>query len=147
MLQYFYRLIYDFSLSAPAESHHPGHNLQDNSSVADSVLVLHARVYALGEKYMVEGLKALAIENFSNSARNLWNTDGFFEAAREVYTSTIDSDRGLRDIVVKVFHDHQERLIHKDDAAYLLTEVPLLGIHILRYPNHWPSQSFTFNST
>ncbi|KAI1291216.1 hypothetical protein F5Y03DRAFT_403570 [Xylaria venustula] len=46
-------------------------------------------VYALAKKYNIPGLK---------------------EAAKEAYTSTIEADRGLRDVMVTTFHEHPELL-------------------------------------
>lgn len=84
---------------------------------------------------MVDGLKALAMEKFEKATASDLNKDDFLDAAREAYTSTIDSDRGLRDIVVKVFHAHKLSLLDKEEAVQLLTEVPLLAVHLLKCPD------------
>ncbi|KAK2668819.1 hypothetical protein RAB80_016199 [Fusarium oxysporum f. sp. vasinfectum] len=65
-----------------------------------SNLCLFAKVYALGEKYGILGLKAIALGKFEILAKGHFQTEDFRLAVQEVYTSTIDHDRGLRDVVV-----------------------------------------------
>ncbi|AEO55662.1 hypothetical protein MYCTH_2299733 [Thermothelomyces thermophilus ATCC 42464] len=69
-------------------------------------LTIHARLYALAEKYDVQGLKALALEKFKEEARIQWDSDDFIRAAEEAYTSTVDRDRGMRDAVVEAIREH-----------------------------------------
>jgi BTB/POZ domain len=128
MLQYFYLLDYD--LSQPIESD----NIDGTHPAPPLILVLHAQIYTVAEKYMVDGLKALAMEKFTQATANHWDANDFLEAAREAYTSTIDSDKGLRDIIVKVFYTHQRSLLDKEEAVQLLIDVPLLAVHLLKYP-------------
>ncbi|KAF5545450.1 kelch repeat BTB domain-containing protein [Fusarium phyllophilum] len=66
-----------------------------------SQLSLHAKVYALGEKYSIEGLKKEAQRKFESEIQSgNVGVDDFAEAVEEVYTSTVSEDRGLRDVVV-----------------------------------------------
>ena len=74
-------------------------------------LVLHAKVYALAEKYEVSGLKEMAQRCFQLVS----NCGGccskeFAQACEFVYTTTIDSDRGLRDVVVQALHENPRAL-------------------------------------
>ncbi|EON61622.1 hypothetical protein W97_00837 [Coniosporium apollinis CBS 100218] len=77
-------------------------------------LIIHAKVYALAEKYNITALKALALEKFAVEAGTFWNSTEFSQAAYEAYTSTIESDRGLRDVVVGTLYQHPEMLSKKD---------------------------------
>ncbi|KAM3546351.1 hypothetical protein ARSEF1564_000839 [Beauveria bassiana] len=88
---------------------------QPHAQSSDSVsatpnLYLHAKVYALGEKYGVHDLKGFALRKFHIEAKHHWQSDDFLHAIREVYTSTIDEDRALRDVVVEVVDAHLELL-------------------------------------
>ncbi|KAF5556556.1 kelch repeat BTB domain-containing protein [Fusarium mexicanum] len=68
-----------------------------------SQLSLHAKVYGLGEKYRIEGLKKEAQRKFESEIQSgNVGVDDFAEAVEEVYTSTVSDDRGLRDVVVKM---------------------------------------------
>ncbi|CEI62390.1 unnamed protein product [Fusarium venenatum] len=64
-----------------------------------SNLVLHAKVYALGEKYDIKGLKALALSKFKHEAAHHHHSESFILAAKHVYTSTIKQDWGMRNAV------------------------------------------------
>ncbi|KAF4946276.1 hypothetical protein FGADI_11302 [Fusarium gaditjirri] len=68
-----------------------------------SQLCLHAKVYALGEKYRMEGLKRAAKGKFESEIQSgNVGVDDFAEAVEEVYTSTASEDRGLRDVVANM---------------------------------------------
>jgi hypothetical protein len=74
-------------------------------------LVLHAKVYAPAEKYEVSGLKEMAQRCFqiiSNCGGSC--SKEFAQACEFVYTTTIDSDRGLRDVVVQALHENPRAL-------------------------------------
>lgn len=124
MLQFFYHLDYE-----------PPEPIEFGLIAPPLALVLYAWTYAVAEKYMVDGLKALAMEKFEKATASDLNKDDFLDAAREAYTSTIDSDRGLRDIVVKVFHAYKLSLLDKEEAVLLLIEVSLLAVHLLKCPD------------
>lgn len=76
-----------------------------------------AEVYAIGEKYGIPGLKAIALSKFETLAKAYANTDDFRIAAEEVYTSTIDQDRGMRDIVVNTVEENIALLNNADFEA------------------------------
>ncbi|CAH0046557.1 unnamed protein product [Clonostachys solani] len=78
-----------------------------------SHLVLHAQVYALGEKYDISGLKALAAAKFKSEVDLYWHSEDFMLALKEVYNSTVDHDRLLRDIVVQAVSGHLQLLESK----------------------------------
>ncbi|KAF5989215.1 kelch repeat BTB domain-containing protein [Fusarium coicis] len=72
-------------------------------SPISSQLCLQAKVYALGEKYGIQGLKNVAKGAFESEIQSgNVGVDEFAEAVEEVYTSTVSEDRGLRDVVVRM---------------------------------------------
>ncbi|PNP79249.1 hypothetical protein FNYG_07325 [Fusarium nygamai] len=89
-------------------------------------LRLHAKVYALGEKYGIQPLKALALRKFETEAPFRLHTDDFLEAIREAYTSTIETDRPLRDAVVAILRSNKH-LLKKDCVKGVLKD-PGLGL-------------------
>jgi hypothetical protein len=70
------------------------------------------------------GLKALALEKFKAEAMAHWNNEEFSQAANEVYTSTIESDRGLRDIVVNTVCQHPV-VMDKEDIQDVVKSLDL----------------------
>ncbi|PWI64994.1 hypothetical protein PCL_08353 [Purpureocillium lilacinum] len=139
MLQYFYHLSYTIPPSALEGSGDRTATIADSLQLANSVLVVHARVYAIAEKYEIQGLKILAGANFTSAAGQRWNTDDFLAAAYEVFESTDDTDHGLRDVVVSVFRSHKNQLLRKEQAENLLMDLPALTVELLKDPQQQPS--------
>ena len=63
-------------------------------------LPLHAHVYAIADRYQIEGLAALAKENFASASKNCCDSSDTHSAIRLVYSTTPPEIRGLRDVVV-----------------------------------------------
>ncbi|KAG7406699.1 hypothetical protein Forpe1208_v013742 [Fusarium oxysporum f. sp. rapae] len=87
-------------------------------------LHLHAKVYALGEKYGIQPLKALALRKFESEAQFHLHSDGFLQAMREAYTSTVETDRPLRDAVVAILRSNKD-LLKNDSVKDVLKETGL----------------------
>ncbi|KAL0258136.1 hypothetical protein SLS55_007308 [Diplodia seriata] len=93
---------------------------EDEASADDapSHLIAHAKVYAIAEKYAITGLKSLARRKYASQLfdDNHWSsrTADFAESMIEVYESTVDTDRGLRDLVIQAFRQHPELARSKD---------------------------------
>ncbi|KAI4945147.1 hypothetical protein J4E91_008124 [Alternaria rosae] len=93
-------------------------------------LILHAKMYEYADKYDVVGLKDLAIEKFSRSCKHFWNEDEFSVAAHHVFSTTVDTDKGLRDIVSATISAHMG-LVKKAEVKVLMTEFNGLALGIL----------------
>ena len=94
-------------------------------------LTIHATMYALADKYQVEGLAPLAKEKFESCLHHHANSEDFVAAVQLAYGGTPESNRGLRDIVVKAFLTHfkvdirgipgfEAKMETIDDLAFLL---------------------------
>jgi hypothetical protein len=106
MIDYLYKLDYDENSASDTEvkENPPQENskttAESNEMVSSSLL--HAEVYAMGEKYGIPGLKDLAQRKFEHAVTNGWQDATFCSVVRSVYESTNSNDRGLRDIVTKI---------------------------------------------
>ncbi|KAI8938337.1 hypothetical protein NX059_005988 [Plenodomus lindquistii] len=69
-------------------------------------MLLNAKMYELGDKYYVIGLQDLSRERFAYSCESSWDSDDFAPAAHYAFSTTPDTDKGLRDIVVQTVADH-----------------------------------------
>ncbi|KAI0425897.1 BTB/POZ protein [Xylaria sp. FL1042] len=105
------------------------HNVNDK----DTDIVLHAKVYSLAEKYFINGLKKLALEKFKVAVKGKLVLDDFLEAAQEVYTSTPDSDRVLRNIVLKTLHANSRSWLKEEGVQDLLRQLHTLTYDLLMY--------------
>ncbi|KAF4497644.1 amino acid transport GAP1 [Fusarium agapanthi] len=94
-----------------------------------SNLCLFAKVYAMGEKYGIPGLKLIALTKFEKLAKAYAHTEDFRLAVEEVYTSTIDEDRGMRDVVASTVEDNMDLL--DDEAFESLVKNTELGYDLL----------------
>ena len=94
-------------------------------------LVTHAKVYALAEKYGIMGLKALARRKFASQVKEHLASEELSLAMQEVYESTVDSDRGLRDIVIQTFRAHPD-IAQRQDVEEVVRGTPGLAWELFR---------------
>jgi hypothetical protein len=98
-------------------------------------LILHARVYAVAEKYTIEGLKDVALKKFEVELQTHWDTQDFLQATEVVYNSTPESVRGMRDVVVETFHVHN--LLGQEGVKEYIKDFTDLVYDLLVYtPDH-----------
>jgi hypothetical protein len=96
MIQYLYHLEYDLPDS--------------EDSLEKSGLVFHAEMYSLADKYNIRGMKIFAQDHFQNCAKGNCRVKEFPTAIRTVYKTTVDEDRGLRDVVVDIISINMDLL-------------------------------------
>lgn len=84
-------------------------------------LAVHARVYAIADKYGVSLLKDLAKEKFASALKNTKVSDipSFITAIEIIYTSTLGSDRGLRDCILPKMKEFRQQLRDNDEFMAL----------------------------
>lgn len=83
--------------------HHYGFAYFDSQHIACGWR-MHVGVYATAKKYGAIVLKVQAVGAFRTAFNVVLGKDvlkEFYDIAHEVYTSTVPSDRGLRDVIVK----------------------------------------------
>ncbi|PPJ51972.1 hypothetical protein CBER1_10703 [Cercospora berteroae] len=106
-----------------------GYAEEDDNTECESHLVLHTQVYALGEKYDIPSLKQLARQKFEMAAACYYDAPELAEAIELVYQSTVDTDRGLRDIVLQLFRRHPQ-LANTQDIYAVIKETPGLALDL-----------------
>ncbi|RHZ66426.1 hypothetical protein CDV55_107178 [Aspergillus turcosus] len=87
----------------------------------------HAQMYARGVYFQIDALKSKAKQCFKESFMTDPDRDSFRSAVLEVYDSTVESDRGLRDLVVQLTTDNLSLLRAKVNPVLddnLLEDVP-----------------------
>lgn len=99
------------------------------STETESHLLLHTRVYALAEKYDIPSLKQLARRKFEMAVACYYDAPELADAIEFVYSSTIDSDRGLRDVVIQLFRTHPQ-LANTQDMFAVIQETPTLALDL-----------------
>jgi hypothetical protein len=102
-----------------------------NGSHPGSSLVLHAKVYSLGSKYGVAGLKTLSADKFTRAVESHWDGDDFLGAAREAYSDSTDADdRSLRDVVLSTIDAHKE-LMQRKPVLDVIKDIGQLSYDLL----------------
>lgn len=94
-------------------------------------LSTHASMYAIGDQYDVLGMKELCKEKFRRACLNFWNHSEFAIAVHVVFSTTLEEDKGLRDIVSKTIADHME-LVEKPEIEVLMTQFNGLAFGLLK---------------
>lgn len=79
-------------------------------------LILHAKIYTLTDKYEVLTLKDLSLRNYETATARDWNTPDFPDSIQIAYTTTPESDRGIRDIITKTATAHTQELLCNGSA-------------------------------
>ena len=89
-------------------------------------------MYEIADKYNVDGLKELVKENFDHACQYFWDDAQFAISARHAFSSTLESDKGLRDIICKTIVNHMRQLVDKPEIEALLTEFNGLAYGLLK---------------
>ncbi|KAI1179206.1 hypothetical protein F4777DRAFT_575237 [Nemania sp. FL0916] len=148
MVHFFYHLDYlPRSRTEPKKEHAPSvrrergtsgnppsyHETATAPPPKSSDLVVHAKVYAIAAKYLIDDLKSLAQNKFTEQVLAKWQPgDEFPEAAKVVYTTTCDRDRGLRDIMTKRLWERRGVLL-VEKMQTVLKECHGLSYDLLMY--------------
>ena len=103
-------------------------NAIDDAPDWKSAYQLHAAMHALGDKYDVTILKDTALVNFKElTTKSQSDLLGLVESIPTVYSSTLDSDRNLRDAVLTKVKASPSDFLHEDvkvSFQRVLCEVP-----------------------
>ena len=86
----------------------------DDCFGGNNKLAFNARMYAMADKYDISVLRDLSKGMFTARLNSPFNILHFLDAVQIVYTSTLNSDRGLRDLLVPVLKK-QRALLNKSD--------------------------------
>lgn len=93
-------------------------------------MVFHVHMYAVGEIYDIPGLKKLAVQNFEKEVNHSFPR--FPAAVRAIYETTPQSDRGLRDVVLRVCAANAKELMSKPQFEDMMDELGVFGKELSR---------------
>lgn len=113
---------------------------ESEPDVEKAHLVIHAKVYAIAEKYDIAGLKSLAQSKFAQQLQSHIDSPEFSEACQEAYESTFHTDRGLRDVIIQAFRTNPG-LSLRSDVELAIRETPGLAFELFRMASGLPVAS------
>jgi hypothetical protein len=114
--------------------------LETEGNAEKPSLLVHARVYEIAERYGIAGLKSLARTKFAHQLELHYGSAEFPEACQEAYESTVDSDRGLRDVIIQTFRAHPDLTLRKD-VEQSIRQTPGLAFELFRMASGLPVTS------
>jgi hypothetical protein len=100
-------------------------------------LSFHISMYSLAGRMFIEGLKTISKEKVERELKQCLHSDTFPQAIFEIYSSTPATDRGLRDLAVKMTMDHLTELRNGSECDHvafpdsLVTEIPQFSSDLL----------------
>ncbi|KAK3625294.1 Kelch-like protein 10 [Elasticomyces elasticus] len=93
----------------------------DDADTEVAPVLFNVRMVAAAEKYFVKFLAPLAVSKldfYLGNVETAWGSEDFADAIAEAYTTTHDSDRELRDTLLKVAVEHAHELFDKKQTDY-----------------------------
>ncbi|KAK5704552.1 hypothetical protein LTR17_021786 [Elasticomyces elasticus] len=90
----------------------------DDADTEVAPVLLNVRIVAAAEKYFVKFLAPLAVSKLDFYVGTVWESEAFADAIAEAYTTTHDSDRELRETLLKVVVEHAHELFDKKIKEY-----------------------------
>ena len=104
---------------------------EDAHFTHESRMMNNVLVYAIAEKYDIPDLKTLAGGKFRSLARSKWPHDDFCALAEAVFSTTPDTDMGLRQIVLELCEKHFQDILQNKDSRVGLLDIPAIGAVVL----------------
>ncbi|PSN58851.1 hypothetical protein BS50DRAFT_538210 [Corynespora cassiicola Philippines] len=95
-------------------------DLPDGAEV--SPLQLHVRMFALADQYDIPDLGMIAAKKYSSRCTKPWIPMEFLESVRDVYDTTLMSNRTLRDMVCMTIRKHLPQMLDDEGIAELYEE-------------------------
>ena len=130
MLTYLYTLDYDDGDGFPAVAR----NESRNTDVSHSKTMNNIHVYALADKYNIPGLKELAKIKFQTCMTRKVKITRFAEIIDSVFSSTPETDPGLRDIIISKAADTSTptQILREGPLASVIRDHSTFGLGLLR---------------
>ncbi|KAI6810336.1 hypothetical protein KC332_g11238 [Hortaea werneckii] len=107
----------------------------------DPGAIMHAKVYALGCKYQIPSLQRASLKKFEVAAALAWATDEFMHAVHLIYSTTPDSDKGLRDVAARVILEHDDELCNKPAMEAVIRSFDGLSYSLMKEQTKRPKKS------
>lgn len=98
-----------------------------------STMIFHAKVYSFAEVYNVPALKEHAEEKFQLAINSGWSMDDFPLAISEVYTTTPEADRGLRDLIVRTCNEFINVLVKQEIFCQVLRDTSYFAADLVLF--------------
>lgn len=96
------------------------------------VLVFNAKMYVVGDKYNIPGLKELAKGKYDTVVNSCWDTTAFSDSVQLLWENTIESDVLLKNVILKIIADNVVTLLGREEFIGVLRSHGDLSVEVLR---------------
>lgn len=103
MVDFLYSMSYDDEIPKQTEQEAGNHRF--------SLLQLHARMFALGDRYDIPGLREVAVKKYSSRSVVSWEPLEFLESIYDVYRRTPPSIRQLRNAAGNLMRKNLRKMV------------------------------------
>ena len=95
-------------------------------TLSASHLLLHVRIYTVADYFDMLDLKAFARQGVIDVLHVYWQYEGLdlADALEEAFTSTLDDDKGIRDVLVDAMKIHPGLVVDEGDVEEWLEDHP-----------------------
>lgn len=131
MLQFFYRLDYDSQSIIAGDDDVP--ETAEDERVIQPSLLTHVLVHKIGNYYMVDELRKLAVLKFSAELEQAVQPEDFVAATREAYCDMHECFNYLRKEVVYAIYRHQKQLLADAGFKNLLSSNGVIAYDSICY--------------
>ena len=127
-----------------SKSENPGEGDKDNDIDENHPLLVHGRLYVFGDKYLIKGLKTLALQKIRAKLRNWGQVSDLSRLTSiiellDLMSTNLPSDDEMLDFLGKYSAYNLMNLRQQQCFNDVTGE---LGPHILRYVNPWNGDPF-----
>ena len=103
----------------------------DWATPSDSRMMNNVLVYAIAEKYDISELKDLAKHKFRTQTSAAWPLDDFHAVTEAVFSTTPETDTGLRQIVMDICGEHSEDILRDKESRLMFFENKAIAAVVL----------------
>lgn len=95
-------------------------------------LLVNAKIYIIADKYDIQALKEWAVAKYKEVLPATWNSPSFIESASLVFEKTLESDRMLREVIIRKASENAKALFDRGEFVALLQSHGDFAAEVLR---------------
>ncbi|KAI8648945.1 BTB/POZ domain containing protein [Fusarium sp. Ph1] len=92
------------------------------SSPDDNELMLHFQVYMVAKYFLIDQLVDIALQRFESKSRSEWDSKLLTKCIQDVYDSTTEDDRQVRNVILDLTRRYQTSLRDESNFRDLLRQ-------------------------
>ncbi len=95
-------------------------------------LLVNAKIYIIADKYDIQALKEWAVAKYKEVLPVTWNSPSSIESASLVFEKTPESDRMLREVIIRKASENAKSLFDRGEFVALLQSHSDFAVEVLR---------------